>query len=95
MIVINDRFSCERDSYNWILSEKRAGIGKEGQAIENVKQTFYSNFESMCKAVIDKSMGSCESLVEVKELLKDVVGYLKSDKANAIAQMREEYEVAE
>ena len=87
MIKFNERFSAERDSYGWTLTEKKAGRNKDGGNVIRENQTYYSGFEGVCNAVIDKSLDVCESLPEVLAALKDINKFITSPKAGAIATL--------
>ena len=89
MVKFNDRFSAERDTYGWTLTEKKAGKNKEGEHVIRESQAFYTSFEGVCNGVIDRSIGVCESLPEVLAALKDVNKFITSPKAWAIATLSE------
>jgi len=89
MIKFNNRFSAERDSYGWTLTEKKAGKNKDGEHVIRERETYYTSFEGVCNAVIDRAIGVCESLPEVLAALKDVNGFMASRKANAITKLTE------
>ena len=89
MIKFNNRFSAERDALGWTLTEKKAGVSKDGRPIIRDIQTFYSGFEGVCNGVIDRSLGVCESLPEVLAALKDINKFITSPKAGAIATLTE------
>lgn len=71
MIVFNERFSFERDTYGWKLHEKREGKDKDGKPKDSTKTTYHANLNQVCGAIIDKTIGDCESLEEIKSLLSD------------------------
>ncbi len=53
MIIFDDRFSAERDSYGWHLTEKRVGLSKEGNAIVTEKVTHHARLEHVCERIVD------------------------------------------
>ena len=87
MVKFNDRFSAERDSYGWTLTEKKAGKNKDGEHVIRENETYYTSFEGVCNAVIDRAIGVCESLPEVLAALKDINKFITSTKAGAIATL--------
>ena len=89
MIKFNDRFSAERDTYGWTLTEKKAGANKDGERVIRESQTYYTGLEGVCNAIIDRSLGGCETLPEVLAALKDVNKFITSPKAGAIATLAE------
>lgn len=79
MIKINDRFSIERDSYQWILFEETPSESKSGTRI---KKTYHANLEQVSREIIDRRLGGCTSLEEMQRLLAGTIkifhAYLKS-----------------
>lgn len=68
-IKINDRFSIERDRFNWILYDAIKSKDKEGNNKLKIKRSYHPNIESICKLIIDKKLGDCKSLEEIQKLL--------------------------
>ena len=64
-------------------------ITKDGEHVIRENETYYTSFEGVCNAVIDRAIGACESLPEVLAALKDVNGFMASRKANAITKLTE------
>ena len=75
MIKINDEFSCERDKLQWLLHQKKAKgthpITGEISKKDSVKTTYHSNMGQCLNVAIDRSLGNCESLEEVRKMLSD------------------------
>lgn len=68
-IKINDRFSAYRDAYNWVLVESIPSKNKDGEAVTKIKKTYHPDIQRMCEHIIDKKLGDCASLEEIKKLL--------------------------
>ncbi len=60
MLIINDRFSVERDARNWCLVDtKWSTISKgprEGERTMTRSVSYYGNLESLCMRCVDKSL---------------------------------------
>jgi hypothetical protein len=73
MIQINEVFSCERDKYQWLLHQKKPKgkhpITGELSTKESTSVTYHSNPEQIMNVVINRSLGKCESLVEMRDML--------------------------
>lgn len=69
IIKINDRFSMERDQYNWICYENIPSKDKEGKPSIKVKKSYHPNLQSISNYIINKKLGDCTSLEEIKKLL--------------------------
>ena len=72
MIKINDRFSIERDQYNWLLHEWRDGQDKDGNPKKQKSTTYHATIQQVFNAVLDRSAGRCESIEELRDLLKSL-----------------------
>jgi len=64
MIKFNDTYSMSRDKYGWTLHQKI-----EGQ--KNPYKTYHPNLKQICDWIIDREAGKCESLDELKAMLKE------------------------
>ena len=69
-IVINKRFHTHREYAQWVLYEVTEGKNKDGEVTKREKSTYHGSLEQVCKYVIDKSLGDCENLNQIIELLK-------------------------
>jgi len=76
MINYSSRFSFERDAYNWLLHDWRDGEDKDGNATRTKKTSYHPSLAYVCKEIIDRSAGECESLEEVLVMLSDLKGAL-------------------
>jgi len=70
MITFNNKFSFERDQYCWHLNEKYMGQDKDGNQKEFTKTTYHPNLKLICRYLIDKECGKCESLEQIIALLE-------------------------
>lgn len=70
MIIFSERFQFERDKYGWMLHEWYEGRGKDKKPKMHKTTTYHANLEQVLSAVIDKSAGDCESVDELRGLLK-------------------------
>lgn len=75
MITINDNFHITTDRYNWIVNEKKGY--KAGASEPRFKQTFHGNLHQAIDHIIDTQAKDCESLEEVKEMLKRTVNQIE------------------
>lgn len=65
-------FEFERDKFGWMLHIWRDGTRKKTKEPIRVKDTFYyANVENVLKAIIDRSLGGCESIEEMKNFLEE------------------------
>lgn len=71
MIQINDKFSTERDKYQWLLHEEKDGLGKDDQPITTTRTAYHPNLKAVCNEVINRSLGECENVNEIKKALND------------------------
>ena len=65
MIIINEKFSTERDKYQWLLHEAKQGTSKEGEPILTTSTSYHSNLKAVCNEVANRQLGECESVKEV------------------------------
>lgn len=63
MIILNERFSCKRDAYCWVLFDKAPGQKLDAK-------TYHANLEQVCKVVLDKMCGECSSVAELLAMLR-------------------------
>ena len=78
MIKVNDRFSFERDKYQWVLHEKRLGKDKHGNDKIHVDISFHGNLYQTAEAIINSEAGECESIEELTRLLIRTQSYCES-----------------
>lgn len=69
MIKVNDRFSIDKDKYNWILLETYTGKDKDGNPKEHTRETFYANLGQIAQEIINRRCKECDSLDEIIKLL--------------------------
>jgi phosphoribosylaminoimidazole-succinocarboxamide synthase len=69
MIIINEKFSTERDKYQWLLHEAKQGASKEGEPIVTTSTSYHSNLKAVCNEVANRQLGECESAEEVAAAL--------------------------
>ena len=70
MIKFNDTYSFERDQYCWHLHEKYMGKDKHKNDKEFTRTTYHPSLQFICRHLIDKECGNCESLEQIIELLQ-------------------------
>tara|TARA_R110000822_G_scaffold73934_1_gene177856 strand:+ start:146 stop:400 length:255 start_codon:yes stop_codon:yes gene_type:complete len=70
MIKFNDTYSFEKDQYCWHLHEKYIGQDKHHQDKEFTRTTYHPSLQFICRHLIDKECGKCESLEQIIELLQ-------------------------
>lgn len=69
MIRINQRFSTERDAYQWLLHESKAGLSKKKIPIVVVSTTYHPNLKSICREIANRDLGKCESVDDIFDAL--------------------------
>ena len=69
MIAVNERFEFERGQYDWHLHELTPSKDKDGNPSVKRKTSYHPNLDQICKVIIDKHCGDCESLQEIRSLL--------------------------
>jgi len=69
MIELNDDFSFERDTYGWQLHQWRDGKDKNGEHKRQKTTTYHANLHQICRSVIDRMAGNCQSMAELQALL--------------------------
>jgi hypothetical protein len=70
MIKFNDTFSFEKGQYCWHLYEKYIGQDKYHNDREFTRTTYHASLKAICRHLIDKECGKCESLEQIIELLQ-------------------------
>jgi len=65
MIKINDKFSVERDKYQWLLTESKDGIGKDKQPIVTTRTTYHGTLKQCCNEIAERMMGDYSSIAEL------------------------------
>lgn len=80
MIKVNERFSFERDKYQWLLHESRLGKDRNGNDKIHVDISFHGNLDQVASQIIERECGECESMAELVTLLNQTktvcAGYL-------------------
>ena len=85
MIKFNDRFSCERDKYQWILTETYSGVDKKNKPKKHSRATYHGSLKQVCAYVVDKTAGGCNAAEEIKTVLGNAINEL-TDLAINIAE---------
>jgi len=63
-------FEFTRDSYGWTMKHYYMGKSKEtGEPKEQCRETYYPTFEKALKVAIDRSLGECDDMREIKTTL--------------------------
>lgn len=71
-IKINEDFSILRYKYGWELHHYVDGMDKDKNPKRQLGRiTFHPNIETMSKEIINRTMGECNSLVEIVNLLEN------------------------
>lgn len=70
MIKINDKFSVERDKYQWLLIESKDGLSKKQEPIVTTRTTYHGTLKQCCKEIAERMMGECESVQGIEALLE-------------------------
>lgn len=79
MIKINNRWSVERDSDQWILSESIPGVSRETQEpITTTRRRYFPSLQSAVLRVSELSpedaLDYCDLLLKLDELINAVKG---------------------
>lgn len=64
------KFTAKRDRYQWVLHEHYEGMDKHGNPKPQVHETYHARLEQICRVVIDRMAGECQSMEELLGLLK-------------------------
>jgi len=91
-MIINDVFTAERDTYGWVLTQKRKFINKDGVEKDSTHQCYFSHFGALCSNVIDKSIANCADLKEVAVALKDIKKFIANQRVSTVLELKEELE---
>ena len=73
MIKINDRFSIDSDSLNWILIEYSDGKDKDGNETITNKKTYHADIKQIAYNILNKSTRDCDSLIDIIDIFDDAV----------------------
>lgn len=84
MIKLDENYTIDSDSYNWILRYERTYEGKDklGNPKEqtSTEESFHANFKQCILEYINKTSKWCDSLVAILDKLNEVE--LKLDNLN-------------
>ena len=69
MIIINERFSTERDKYQWLLHEAKEGTSKDGDPIITTNTSYHPSLQFVCNEVANRQLGDCESVKDIAAAL--------------------------
>ncbi len=72
MIKINDKFSVERDKYQWLLIESKDGLSKKQEPIVTTRTTYHGTLKQCCNEIAERMMGECESVQGIETLLESI-----------------------
>jgi hypothetical protein len=78
-IQINEIFSFEKDkdTYGWQLHELKDGVSSKTKLqIKTEYTTYHATLKQVCKNVIDRSLGKCDSLNEIITMLENAENIL-------------------
>lgn len=78
MVKINERFSIERDKYQWVLVEHKNGTSKKGEAIKTEARSYYPKLEQICNEIVEREAGDCATVKEIIVSLKLGQEYAKT-----------------
>lgn len=74
-IVLTGTFSMSRDKYQWVLHQLlprgKHPISGELGTKDNYNDTYHSTPEQILNVVINRTLGKCESLEEMRTLLSE------------------------
>lgn len=81
MIKVNERFSFERDKYQWLLHDSHMGKpNKEGVSNLQTKTSYHGSLDQVASQIIERECGECQSMTELLTLLNQTksvcAGYL-------------------
>lgn len=88
MIILNDLFKIDRDTYNWILIQNRPGISsKTGEPIYTEVYHYFSSLKQCLTKFIDLSVTVEDNIPTIIEKL-DVLNQLAQEVVNANAEQK-------
>ena len=70
MIKINDKFSVERDKYQWLLHESKDGLSKKQEPIATTRTTYHGTLKQCCNEIVERMMGECETVQQIETALE-------------------------
>ena len=80
IIKINEDFEMYQDKHQWILWHWTDGVCKKGEdkgkSIRVKRATYHGTMQQVCDVIINRSLGKCESLADMKDLLENAVTML-------------------
>jgi len=83
MIKINDKFSIERDNYNWMLHEVKDGTNKLGEPIKTNRTTYHATIKQCVEKIAERMMGKCESVQQIV----DALGFFENTLDDVLAKI--------
>lgn len=76
-IRIGTEYSCEKDKYQWQLHRWYLGEDKDKNTKLYKTTTFHGTIEQVCKAVLNRDAGMCDSVEEILDTLSKTADVLK------------------
>lgn len=72
MIIFNDKFEFKKDQYCWHLHEYYMGKDSDKNPKRQKRTTYHATLGQVLDTIINRSCGECESILEIKDLLKSI-----------------------
>lgn len=71
MLKINERFSLQRDRYQWIVHEYRPSKNpRTGEDTLSHNKSYFPKFEQACNHILENTAEGVEVLEDMKEMLE-------------------------
>lgn len=79
-VKINDDYDIKRDKFQWILTHWTDGVGKagdnKGKPIRVKRESFHASVTQICREILDRELGNCETVADMRNLLENAVSEL-------------------
>jgi hypothetical protein len=86
-IKINERFTIERETECWILTETRFGTTKDGKPTRNERKRYFMNLHTAINSMVDLSATEANTLREItataQAIKADICGALLGTRKTA------------
>jgi hypothetical protein len=83
-IKLNDKYTTKRDHYCWHLMEWKDVVSKKDKVKRRAvtRTTYHCTLLQVCSEMIDRELGDCDSLQEIRDMLQTSAERLADFHAN-------------
>lgn len=72
IILIDGEYETFRDARQWVLLEIYKRKDKDGKEVDAIRESYHSRLDQVCRAVLNRSVGNCESLEQIIQMMNDI-----------------------